>query len=264
MADIRIVGRARGGRCVYCHDTLSDDVARCPECRAAWHRDCGAEATRCPTIACPGPAPAREPTRPGWTVDRRAPSRAARLGPYLRLVVSGLFNLVVVLGVLAIVLWAVTHWPQFWDALCHGKRGRYEGPVAALLKLLGLGLLVALFGGLCGSWLLRLPAVAAETRLLLDSTTPVLMYLSTYTVRSGKHTQRWARLYGRHGEYAGAVHEMKLGGLLPPWWLTSQSWNDHPVLVYGLPPPGPYVLEFEDGLLALVHPDDESLRPGRG
>lgn len=294
MADIRVVGKARGGRCVFCHDSLSDDVSRCPECRAAWHRDCGAEASRCPTIACPGPAPAaevarrrgrhypaaprparpavaappqrpaREPSRPGWTVDRPPPSAAARFGPYSRLLLSGLVNGAVVLGIAALLLYVVTHWPQVWEGLQRGKHGRHEGPGSALVKLLIFGGVLGVWGGVCLSWLLRLPGSAAETRKLLDETTPVLMYLSTYTQGTGKHKTRWARLRGKHGEHAGAVHEMKLDGLLPPWWLTSRAWAEQPVLVYGLPPPGPYVLEFDDGMLALVHPDDETSRRGRG
>lgn len=39
-----------------------------------------------------------------------------------------------------------------------------------------------------------------------------------------------------------------------PWWLRFKEGER--VLVYGLPPPGPYILEFEDGLLALLHPDE--------
>jgi hypothetical protein len=107
-----------------------------------------------------------------------------------------------------------------------------------------------------GAWLRRLPGVVNELHALLEETTPVLMELTVEREGHGKTATWYARLTGRHGEYAGQEHRFQLGGLLPPWWLTAFERAGEPVLVYGLPPPGPYVIEFESGALALLHPDE--------
>jgi hypothetical protein len=79
------------------------------------------------------------------------------------------------------------------------------------------------------------------------------MRLGIHSTGSGKSKKRWATLNPLSGSRAGAL-TIEVGGVLPTWWLNHQDGAR--VLVYGLPPPGPYILEFEDGWLALVHPDD--------
>lgn len=132
------------------------------------------------------------------------------------------------------------------------SRGRHGPPdlVDACVGLFfGVGFFVA-----GARWLLRLPPVWVELGQLLDHTTPTAMRLRVFKRGSGKSTTYWARLRPAQEEYSARDElELKLDGLLPPWWLTRQDGAR--VLVYGLPPPGPYVLEFEDGWLALVHPD---------
>lgn len=240
----------------------------CPECGAAWHPDCGAEATRarCPTIGCTGPAPAAElrrgrrrqaatersdgaaPARP-----RRRPGLAARLGPYVRLVISGLVTTLFLAGASAFLLWPVLGTASFWKAMSTGKRGSHvPWPLALLESVMLLGM-AGVFAWLCVRWLLRLPSVWSELGQLLDDTTPTAMTLGIYTTGSGKKKKRWARLTPRSGPRSQEL-TLQLDGILPPWWLGFQDGAR--VLVYGLPPPGPYILEFEDGWLALVHPDD--------
>jgi hypothetical protein len=75
------------------------------------------------------------------------------------------------------------------------------------------------------------------------------MRLTVTSQGSGKHIKWFAKL-------AGGGHRLSLSiaGILPPGWLRRRC-ESQPVLVYGLPPPGPYIIEFPDGALALVHPD---------
>jgi hypothetical protein len=112
---------------------------------------------------------------------------------------------------------------------------------------LATALVVALY---FGDWLREVPAVLREVSSLLDDTRPTAMRLTVVTNTSGKSTTWSANLVG-----GGTTLNLSLGGLLPPGWLRKRGSVEEPVLVYGLPPPGPYVLEFPDGALALVHPD---------
>jgi hypothetical protein len=170
-------------------------------------------------------------------------------------VLSGLWNGAVVLAIAGLVLWAVSHPSDLWRFLSTGKHGSHVPAPLAVLKGLMFACAPALFGWLAGRWLLQLPGVVAELHELLQRTDPVLMNLSVYTTGEGKRKKRWARLTGRYGAVAHQTFELELDGILPPWWLM-YSERRQPVLVYGLPPPGPYVLEFESGALALVHPDE--------
>ncbi|MBX3466128.1 MAG: hypothetical protein KF878_04405 [Planctomycetes bacterium] len=268
MAQIRFVGRPRGGRCVYCHDGLQGAVHHCPGCGAAWHPECSAETAgrrRCPTIGCSGPAPDAElrrgrrreplPSRLPPEAEPRAPHRRpgalARLGPYTRLVFSGVVHSLTFSVASGLLLWALTHPSGLWEA-ASTHRGHNPWPIALLLCcmllcVLGLGVWY------CGQWLLRLPGVWRELGQLLDETTPVAMRLSIYSTGSGKSRRTYARLVPVEGRGPQEDLNLQLDGLLPPWWVSRHDGAR--VLVYGLPPPGPYVLEFEDGWLALVHPD---------
>lgn len=267
MAQIRFVGRPRGGRCVYCHDGLQGAVHHCPGCGAAWHPECSAETAgrrRCPTIGCSGPAPDAElrrgrrreplpepPSEQGPRAPHRRPGALARLGPYTRLVFSGVVHTFFLSVAMACLLWGLTHPSAVWEAACKGKHGPNPWPVALLFCCATAGILgLALW--YCGRWLLQLPGVWRELGQLLDETTPVAMRLSIYTTGSGKSRRTHARLRRPEGGRADEL-DLSLEGLLPPWWVSRHDGAR--VLVYGLPPPGPYVLEFEDGWLALVHPD---------
>jgi hypothetical protein len=79
-------------RCSYCHDRLSSSgVRRCRDCGTGLHRDCWAEARRCPTLGCaPRPAPAPRPT-----TDAGPPARQTAVHP---------LALVALLAVLACIL----------------------------------------------------------------------------------------------------------------------------------------------------------------
>lgn len=272
MSRIRIVGRARGGRCVYCHDGLSSQVDRCPECQAAWHEDCAPEgAKRCPTIGCAGPPPAhtsrpagrrdrvrhearRDGGAPAWTRGWQRPGPGARFGPYSRLVMSGLFHAAVVLAVAAIVLWCLLHPHDLWVFLSTGKRHSHEPWPVALLKGLMFGAFLLGGGAFSTYWLTRLPRVAREVEELLERTTPVLMDLKVWSTGSGKQRRTYGTLTGRAGEFAAARIDLQFGGIVSPGWAMRQR-DAEPVLVYGLPPPGPYILEFQGGHLALVNAD---------
>ncbi len=290
MDTIRFVGHARGGRCVFCHDTLGGPTVRCEECRAAWHGEC-LEGGRCPTLGCSAPvvaapapvlppAPAATTTivtpgetspprewrasEPRWVRrrGRRVPGLLARVGPYSRLLWSGLAHLALLLACAGLIGVALLH-PAAWRTVAEAA---HEGLWSLLMILLGGALHVACAGlgaRYAARWLLRLPGVGRELAQLLDSATPTLMDLEVLVLPDARGSGRWcARLTGRPGgPEAGHRYDLAVNLLLTPWWVT--MWGRRParpVLVYGLPPPGPYIIEFEDGALALVHPDDT--RPG--
>jgi hypothetical protein len=248
VGKIRFVGRARGGRCVYCHDALADgEAARCPECRAGWHPDCGATLSRCPTRGCSGPAPGRTapaPSRRRATATagpRTPPGALARFGPYARLAISAvattaglLLSIIGILGMLA--------------TLARGDLGRDPGET--LLAFLILFAVCSVVAVLTSRWLVRLPATWVEVHRLLNEARPVQVRLRVSVTGSGKHRRYWADVEGPDGERA----HFQLDGLLPPWWLLRGSMV-YTALCYGWPPPGPYVFEFSDGWLALVQPD---------
>lgn len=245
-------------------------MRHCPECAAAWHPDCGAVATRprCPTIGCTGPAPnaqvrngkrrgpapsPRDAASPLAERPGRRPVLAARLGPYVRLVVSGVVTTLLLAAATAFLLWPVLGTAGFWKAMSTGKRGSHVPWPVALLESVMFLVLAGVCVWLSARWLLRLPSVWRELGQLLDDTSPTAMRLGIYTTGSGKSKKRWARLTPLSGHRSQEL-TLRLDGILPPGWLGSRDGAR--VLVYGLPPPGPYVFEFEDGWLALVHPDD--------
>jgi len=147
--------------------------------------------------------------------------------------------------------WPVFGWSGF-AALAFSGRKKDPG---ALLIILAVVSLVVFLGAL--HWLLRLPGVFREVNHLLDSTEPTLMQLTVHkrvtTDSKGRTSTSWdATLVGGTPPTTLSV---SLGGFLPPGWLRSTGLRDTPVLVYRLPPPGPYLIELEDGRLAVVHPD---------
>jgi hypothetical protein len=113
--------------------------------------------------------------------------------------------------------------------------------------------LVIAFITLCATanWLRQIPGLLREITALLDDTKPTAMRLTIRTEGKGKNVRMRADLIG-----GGTSLSLPLANGLPPQWLLdAPAHQDEPVLVYGLPPPGPYLLEFRDGSLALVHPD---------
>ncbi len=289
MARIRLVGRARGGRCVFCHDGLQGDVERCPECRAAWHEDCRPIDGHCHTLGCTAPAPLPsgragqvrivepaldrpivdrfEPqaarSDPAWTIPRRQPGRrpgwSARVGPYSRLVVGGALCAAPLLALLGAVAVGLRHPIDLWTSLRPVEELEHPVPYGLLLLLLcGFTAITLPYLIL---WLRTFPKLFREVHLLLESTRPVLMDLTIEPVAEfGLVYHHAACLQGRHGEWANHRFQWRLGHLTPAWLSRAEG---QPVLVYGLPSSGPYILELESGDLALVHPNQAERRvPG--
>mgnify|MGYP001291549231 CR=1 FL=1 len=281
---VRVGRRSPGQRCAYCHGPLGHEPhAACEGCGATLHASCREELARCPSPGCPGPRQAvsrREPAgapqpelrlspeieaaldaahrsslarrrqegREAWTPRPRGPAGAwARVGPYARLSLSAIFSLVACLTMSGLLIAMAVQPLATWTALTSGPKAS-PWPWAALI-LVVLTTVLAVGAYLSAAWLLRIPGVWRELGQLLDHTRPVPMRLTIRTTGSGKHRQTWADLTG--GPHPRL--SLCLDGLLPPGWLTRRSGEE--VLVYGLPPPGPYLLEFSDGRLALVHPD---------
>lgn len=288
MAELILVGRrSPGQRCAYCHGELGDEeVATCEGCQVTLHVACRAEVAACPTRGCGRRGP--HPARGGRARQRRgrrrrerpraraglelppsiqaalappAASRASawigpRTGPYLRLVASGVWNALLGALLLGLLVALLTHLPEAYHSLTTGRKP-VAWPMAALYLLGGAALLS--FGvWKTGTWLLQLPRVWSEVGHLLDRTDPARMRLTVRRERHGKNVRVWADLRptGPPGARPPGTRRLtlRLAGLLPPWWLEGRSGQE--VWVYGLPPPGPYLLEFEDGRLALVHPDE--------
>lgn len=253
-SSLRVVRRStQQSRCVYCHDLVGGKDAPCARCGAFLHVDCRAQLTRCPTIGCAEPllrtavalrrpVPAHEPLTGGAGLrDGARPGGRARSGPYARLLLSALLNLVLVGAVIG-------------------------GGVAALLASPwsvagGLGLIpvtaAGLFGLLVASasvrWLLRLPRVFRDVGRLLDQSRPTSMVLDVVSARDGE-SRRWeAQLRRTHD--SPPVCALPLRGLLVPRWLRRPLGGQR-VWVWGWPgsPGGPYLLELPGGRLALLHP----------
>jgi hypothetical protein len=189
VGEIRFLGRARGGRCVYCHDSLAGSVQTCPECSATWHEDCGQGARRCPTTGCSGPAPgasSRRGRKRNWhqvltpavtedepaRTDRPRPGFRARFGPYVRLLLSTLWNTTAACAATAYLLWPLLNWTSFWKFCSTGKNGSHNP--ALLAALLGLFWTAVAVWGLLVTvrWLWKVPSVVREVASLLDDTHP--------------------------------------------------------------------------------------------
>lgn len=150
---------------------------------------------------------------------------------------------------------AYLSWPLMsWSSFMKVASVEEDGGGLIVLLVLGVAALCTFLGTL--HWLCRLPGVFREVNHLLDSTEPTLMRL---TVRKrvtpdsdGQATTSWEASLA--GDGPDSRLSFTVSGFLPPRWLRSERFWNTPVLVYGLPPPGPYLIELEDGSLAVVHP----------
>ncbi len=289
MGRVRVVGR-RGeqGRCAYCRGALDlEDTPACDGCGTCLHPACRAELGGCPSIGCRhavprarrgvtaaagGPrarapnagtagAPPDEyvatgrlrhdrgaPGAAGRRVSRRLPAAWARFGPYARMTARTALHVGVLLALAVGLLWALTHPNTAWAMASRSKRG--DSVIVGLISyalVFGLG---GLFTFLAVQWLRRLPAFWRRVGEVLDDGEVVPAVLRSWTVGSGRHTQRWISLTP---DPPRRPRQVQLEGVLPPWWLGLRSGAR--VYVHGdLEGDGPLVLEFEDGLLALLDP----------
>ncbi|MEZ0228162.1 MAG: hypothetical protein ACAI25_06020, partial [Planctomycetota bacterium] len=222
------------------------------------HRDCRSELGRCPTIGCAASTrtkSAAAATRdevvdlPGRSQRVGAPSAFARLRPYSQLYWSGVWWTFIILISIGFLLWPLISWKSMRMAFAdednpHPGNG---GPIC-LLSAFGPVAVGLIFNGVL--WLRRLPSLKREVAELLDRTEPIPMRI-TITVRgSGSDERREAVLSG--GGYTLPIEKK---GLQAPNWVFHLRTGTR-VYVYGLPPPGPYLIEMPDGRLALWHPDD--------
>ncbi len=264
MKSIRVVvRRSSESRCVICHGALREQAVACAGCRATMHRDCRSELARCPTIGCAASArtagtEAPREERPPRAMDlldlpdisRRegGPTAFARLGPYRQLFWSGLGAAVCILFSMAFILWPILSWASY-EGFFTDEGGHSMGKGPPICGMV-VGYPVAL-GIICWGvgWLMRLPGIKREVEHLLDTTTPIPMRLTITVTGSGSDERREAVLQG-----GGHTLPVEPKGLHPPSWLFRLPTGTR-CYVYGLPPPGPYLIELPDGRLALWHPD---------
>lgn len=242
MPRLRVVGRVREGRCAFCYGLLSLGVARrCPECQAAWHSRCGPG--RCRTAGCSGPQ-VESPAPSGEVVGAPRPGWLARLGPFLRLIAWWLLNLVLFMPSAGLVAWVLT---RSSGVLAAARDAVARSAWVEVVVPAGLLVAVAVIACLTGRQVVRVPWLVLEVRRLLKHTAPTLVTISIQANVVRDDNRWWAILRGPEQVRA----EVPLYGLLPPWWLRLRSAGES-VLCYGWPPPGPYVLQFDDGWLAIV------------
>jgi hypothetical protein len=183
-------------------------------------------------------------TQERWEAARNKPRPQlwARFGPYARLTVSALLHMALFLGGLGAV-------------------------IAALRDMSGFSILELVFGALvvlwmlvfAGSWLRRVPGTFVAMNRMLNEEYPEWAHLSVSAVEGSDDSKiYWANL-----RVGGRELRFKLTAILRPWWLDGGIRNVG-VWLHGYRPDAdpPWVLEFEDGYLALVYPDpDDLVRP---
>ena len=115
-------------------------------------------------------------------------------------------------------------------------------PFLALICLVVLGVVIAVATG----WLRRVGGIWTEVGALLNDGTVFPARLTTYSRGSGKSKTHHAQLVPAEG---GATRRFDLG-ILSPWWLTLR--DDQTVYVHSRSNNGACLIEFEDGLLAML------------
>ncbi|MCA8920528.1 MAG: hypothetical protein KDD82_01895, partial [Planctomycetes bacterium] len=188
----------------------------------------------------------RRPREYGWW---------AGVSPYLRLTLSLVFNLALVVGMAAFVLWLLKDPAHAWESLRTGKHGHKSdvNAVISLLMAFGLG---GFFSVRAGVWLYRWPGVWTETGRLLSFARPQPMRLQVWHEGRGKHRKTYAAFRPVDGSLRGPnpLRQVTLEGILPPLWLRSECARK-PVLVYGLEDgQPPFLIEDTSGQLALLYP----------
>jgi hypothetical protein len=267
---IQIVGRTEARRCPYCHDLLRDEATLpCRRCDVQLHTDCWDELDVCPCAGCPGrpvrQARALSPRQARLRAERRArrarieelqrtreateleaearrprSDYGARFSLYGRLLVSALAHLlgfVVSLGGLILLL------------------GNFRAAAEALsMGMIFLVLLAFVTLYLSAKWLVRVPRVFFALGRMLDEERPRPARL-TVTREEDDRPGYFANLH-----VGGRAYRFRLTELLRPGWLDARHTNAR-VWLYGQQHSWdpPWVIEFDDGWLALVYPEDEDL-----
>ena len=266
---VRILGTlGKPQRCAFCHDQLEAVGRECADCKTELHLDCWREVRVCPTAGCgatPPPsgirgAPRRHasprPRRGGrehvtndqdliaWAEETsrrgRVVGSAARLGIYLRLILSLGLNLAILLCVVLAAGFMA------FSLISETRLGFSTLVVIAIL-------LAILFGGyLAVSWLVRWPGVWKEVGRLLNGAQPQPMRLRVWKTELGRSTTTHAEF--RSLSVPCVLKVITVQGVLPPRWLR-QVCARKPVLVYGFEDrEPPFLVEDTSGQIALVSP----------
>ena len=104
---------------------------------------------------------------------------------------------------------------------------------------------------LAGSWLRRLPATWRQVGALLDTSRPAPMTLTIRREARGRNEELHADFTSPTARFSVPVDRAS-SPILIPGWLARRGGSA--VLVHGAAP-GPYLLEFGDGELALLAPE---------
>lgn len=270
MGKVRLVGRRSDrARCAYCRERVAEEErVACEGCGALTHDACRDELGGCPTLGCQSarsrPLLAREPReerrgrrRRGegrrWhgRVTRSPPGLLGRIGPYARIVIKSACAAALLVAFLAVVVWGVTHPADVWTVLEKTRSSR-RTMVGQVLALIGFCMMGGTFSALSGRWLARVPDLWRRVGELLDDGLVTPMRLRVYTEGSGKDKRTLVDLRSDAGDGWEAAR-LDVGHFFTPLWL---RWRDRArVYVHGAGSGGPYVLEFDDGLLVLLDPD---------
>jgi hypothetical protein len=254
-----------------CHDAADPDMARCRGCLTQWHTDCTPTKGICPMVGCGAPVEGADPAAIARAAakavrmaskakdegapprPRRGPSAWARVGPYGRLLGHAVAA-ALALGFVALVLLAAARYrAETWRILTFAGSPDTPLPIILFYDLV----IAAILGGFTYYPLTRLAEVVrllGEVHRILHETTPVPMRLTISSSSTGHGSMVRLQLEGRVGPLAGQTFEFSVDPQGLPWWMTTRSRSDEPVLVYGLPPPGPYLIELDSGALTLVQP----------
>ena len=183
-------------------------------------------------------------------MTREVPGLWGRFGPYSRMVVKTLLSIVFLQLLLAGALYAIAHPHETVDAFMRGKGGG-----KSVGNLVGHAFITLLMGGIgcfyAVSWLRRLGSVWTRVGELLDDGEVLPMRMRVLTRGSGKTRTTFIALDPLE---AGGwrLRETEVG-MFMPWWVRRKE-NER-VYVHGAEGPGPYVVEFSNGLLTLLDPD---------